>query len=113
MVKKEFTKVRNVDVQYEAKFSEVWYPIVRYDYSHGFLHRDIILPGGKKGKYPLDIPDFSQSDPKQLLIYNQRFEISAWIRCREVASSALHYFQAFEGALSSKALAIKHFRNLL
>ncbi len=47
-------------VQYEAKFSEVWHPIVRYDCSHVFLHRDVMFPGGKKERHPLDIPDLKQ-----------------------------------------------------
>jgi len=75
MVKKEFTKtisqshndrlrikietekgnVVDMVVQYEAKFDEEWHPIVRYDCSHGFLHRDVMFPGGKKEKQPLDI----------------------------------------------------------
>ena len=56
-IETEKGKVFNTVVQYEAKFSEVWHPIVRYDCSHGFLHRDVIFPGGKKEKHPLDIPD--------------------------------------------------------
>ena len=29
-------------VQYESKIKDKWYPIVRYDCSHGFFHRDIL-----------------------------------------------------------------------
>jgi hypothetical protein len=81
MVKKEFTKVisqsqddrlrikietergkvLDMVVQYEAKFEEEWHPIVRYDCSHGFLHRDIMFPGGKKEKHLLDIADLNSA----------------------------------------------------
>lgn len=93
MVKKEFTKVisqsgddrlrlkietkkgKVVDivVQYEAKFDEEWHPIVRYDCSHGFLHRDVMFPGDKKEKYPLDIPDF-----KTALLYAEQDIKDRW-----------------------------------
>ena len=93
MIKKEFTKVispsgddrlrlrivtdkgKVVDivVQYEAKFDETWHPIVRYDCSHGFLHRDVMSPSGKKEKYPLDIPDL-----KTALIYAEQDIKDRW-----------------------------------
>jgi len=93
MVKKEFTKVisqsgedrlrlkietkkgKVVDivVQYEAKFDEEWHPIVRYDCSHGFLHRDVMFPGDKKEKYPLDIPDL-----KTALLYAEQDIKDRW-----------------------------------
>jgi len=50
-------KVIKTVVQYEAKFDAEWYRVVRYDCSHGFLHRDVIFPDGKMEKHPLDIPD--------------------------------------------------------
>ena len=50
-------KVVDIVVQYEGKFNDEWHPIVRYDCAHGFLHRDVLFPGGKKEKQPLDIPD--------------------------------------------------------
>ena len=51
-IETEKGKVVDIVVQYEGKFDEEWHPIVRYDCSHGFLHRDIMFPGGKKEKYP-------------------------------------------------------------
>jgi hypothetical protein len=48
-------------------------PIVRYDCSHGFLHRDVMLPGGKKEKYPLDIPDL-----KTALLYAEQDIKDRW-----------------------------------
>ena len=93
MVKKEFTKlispseddrlrlkietekgkVVDIVVQYEAKFDEEWHPIVRCDCSHGFLHRDVMSPGGKKEKYPLDIPDL-----KTALLYAEQDIKDRW-----------------------------------
>jgi len=66
-------KVVDIVVQYEAKFNKEWHPIVRYDCSHGFLHRDVMLPGGKKEKYPLDIPDL-----KIALIYAEQDIKDRW-----------------------------------
>ena len=93
MVKKEFTKIisRSNDdrlrlkietdkgkvidmvVQYEAKFGDEWHPIVRYDCSHGFLHRDVMFPSGNKEKYPLDIPDL-----KTALLYAEQDIKDRW-----------------------------------
>lgn len=46
-------------VQYEAKIKNNWHPIVRYDTSHGFAHKDIIHPSGLKEKQPLYFPTFA------------------------------------------------------
>jgi len=98
MVKKEFTKiisqsgddrlrlkidtekgqVVDIVVQYEARFSGVWHPIVRYDCSHGFLHRGVMLPGDKKEKQPLNIPDL-----KTALIYAEQDIMDRWKWYRE------------------------------
>ncbi len=43
-------EVTDVVIQYEAKIKDKWYPIVRYDCSHGFFHRDILNPKGEKTK---------------------------------------------------------------
>ena len=47
-IETERRNVVDMVVQYEAKFGEEWHPIVRYDCSHGFFHRDVMFPGGKK-----------------------------------------------------------------
>jgi hypothetical protein len=60
-IETEKGNVIDMVVQYEAKFEEEWHPIVRYDCSHGFLHRDVMFPGGKKEKHPLDIPDLNSA----------------------------------------------------
>jgi len=44
-------------IQYETVIDDKWIEIVRYDCSHGFFHRDILLPNGNKEKKKIDIPD--------------------------------------------------------
>lgn len=34
--------ITDVVVQYEAKIKDRWHPVVRYDCSHGFFHRDML-----------------------------------------------------------------------
>jgi hypothetical protein len=57
-------------VQYETKFNNVWYPVVRYDTSHGFFHRDLLDIKGRVVKTPLfnqdynDALTFAESDLK-------------------------------------------------
>ncbi|MBI4650408.1 hypothetical protein HY745_03800 [Candidatus Desantisbacteria bacterium] len=46
--------VTDIVIQYESKIKDKWYPIVRYDCSHGFFHRDILLnTKGEKVKHPI------------------------------------------------------------
>ena len=40
-------------VQYEAHIENHWQPIIRYDTSHGFAHKDIIHYNGDQEKQPL------------------------------------------------------------
>ena len=35
-----------------------WKPVVRYDTSHGFAHRDILMPDGSQKKKSFDLNDF-------------------------------------------------------
>jgi hypothetical protein len=46
-------------VQYEALINDSWRPIVRYDTSHGFAHKDIIHYRGEVDKQPLSFQDFN------------------------------------------------------
>ena len=54
-------KVVDVVVQYESKIKEKWYPIVRYDCSHGFFHRDLLDPKGKETKQSISIRNFKDA----------------------------------------------------
>jgi hypothetical protein len=46
-------------VQYEAFINNEWRPIVRYDTSHGFAHKDLIHYKGRVDKQPLHFPNFN------------------------------------------------------
>ena len=48
-------KVIEIVVQYESKIKDKWYPIVRYDCSHGLFHRDLLTPKGGEIKQPIAI----------------------------------------------------------
>lgn len=73
-------KIVFFSVQFETKFADKWYPVVRYDTSHGFAHRDLIDRKGKVMKTPVFIQDykdaltFAESDLKaNWEIYKRRF----------------------------------------
>ncbi len=66
-------QVVDVMVQYEAKLKGKWHALVRYDCSHGFLHRDVMFPDGTKEKVPLDIPDL-----KTALLYAEQDIKDRW-----------------------------------
>lgn len=47
-IKTEKGKVTDIVVQYESFLNNKWAPIVRYDCSHGFFHRDLLYNGEKE-----------------------------------------------------------------
>ena len=57
--RKEKKRILGFTVQYEAKINNKWQPIVRYDTSHGFAHKDIMHPDGKTEKQPLYFQSFN------------------------------------------------------
>ncbi|MBI5191288.1 MAG: hypothetical protein HZA22_11545 [Nitrospirae bacterium] len=46
-------------VQYEAFIKGRWRVVVRYDTHHGFAHKDILHPNGRKEKQPLPYQDYN------------------------------------------------------
>ena len=46
-------KIVRFMVQYEILVKGQWHPVVRYDTSHGFAHRDLMHPDGRKEKTDL------------------------------------------------------------
>ncbi|HEY1872654.1 MAG TPA: hypothetical protein VGG71_16450 [Chitinophagaceae bacterium] len=48
-------------VQYESLINGKWMPIVRYDCSHGFFHRDVLYPGGEKEKQTITIANLEDA----------------------------------------------------
>jgi hypothetical protein len=67
---KEKGKIIFFRIQYETKIDDLWYPIVRYDTTHGFAHRDLLNIKGHVKKTPLfkqdynDALTFAESDLK-------------------------------------------------
>lgn len=54
---KEQGNITSFVVQYEALIADQWRPIVRYDTSHGFFHKDTLHPDGREDKQPLPFPN--------------------------------------------------------
>jgi hypothetical protein len=54
-------KVSDVVVQYESLINGKWAPIVRYDCSHGFFHRDVMNPDGSKEKKVIGIKNLDDA----------------------------------------------------
>ena len=54
-------KVKDVVTQYESKIKDKWYPIVRYDCSHGFFHRDLLNSKGEKTKQIIQIQNLKDA----------------------------------------------------
>ncbi|MFH1953982.1 MAG: hypothetical protein ABIL06_20485 [Pseudomonadota bacterium] len=52
-------KVVRFMVQYEILVKGQWHPVVRYDTSHGFAHRDLMHPDGRKEKTNLLLKDLN------------------------------------------------------
>ena len=48
-------------IQMELLIDAEWHPVVRYDVSHGFAHRDVIHPDGSSTKTPLFIKDYNEA----------------------------------------------------
>jgi hypothetical protein len=56
---KEGGRIIRFVVQYEALIAGQWHPIVRYDTSHGFAHKDTLHPDGREDKQPLPFPSYN------------------------------------------------------
>ena len=54
-------KVIRFSVQYETKVGHRWFPVVRFDTSHGFAHRDLIDGRGEKRKTPVFARDVNEA----------------------------------------------------
>lgn len=53
--------IKDVVVQYESKIMDKWQPLVRYDCSHGFFHRDILTPKGETTKQAIAIENLKDA----------------------------------------------------
>jgi hypothetical protein len=55
-------RVERLDVvQYEAEIDGQWLAIVRYDCSHGYLHRDVIRHDGTQEKSRVAVVDLAEA----------------------------------------------------
>jgi hypothetical protein len=77
---RERTRIVHFRVQLETLIENRWYPVVRYDTSHGFAHRDLINKKGETTKTPIFVHDyndaltFAESDLKaNWELYKERF----------------------------------------
>jgi len=48
-------------VQMELLIGNKWHPVIRYDTSHGFAHKDIVHPSGEVDKLPMAVQDFNDA----------------------------------------------------
>jgi hypothetical protein len=48
-------------VQYETKIRDRWFPVVRYDTTHGYAHRDLLNIRGDVEKTPLFNQDYNDA----------------------------------------------------
>ena len=53
--------ITDIVVQYESRIMEKWYPVVRYDCSHGFFHRVILTPKGEATKQAISIQNLKDA----------------------------------------------------
>ena len=58
---KERGKIVFFRIQYEARINDRWYAVVRYDTSHGFVHRDMMSLKGAVVKTPLFNQDYNDA----------------------------------------------------
>lgn len=54
-------RVTGFVVQYEILFEGSWLPVVRYDTSHGYAHKDLINPDGSKEKIFMGVVELSEA----------------------------------------------------
>lgn len=47
--------------QYESFINNNWVAIVRYDCTHGFFHRDVLMPNGDKEKKSIEIDSLTNA----------------------------------------------------
>jgi len=74
-------ELSDIVYQYESFISDNWYPIVRYDCSHGFFHRDVMKPNGDKEKSLIEIDDLKTASKYAEQDLKDRWE---WYRERFV-----------------------------
>jgi len=59
-MEREGRRIVDFVVQLEHKMNDDWKEIVRYNYAHGFPHRDLILSNGSKRKERIHGEDLNE-----------------------------------------------------
>lgn len=54
-------KVTDFVLQQELLIEGKWHPVIRYDTSHGYAHRDVLHPDGLLNKTPLYVYDYNEA----------------------------------------------------
>lgn len=54
-------RVVHFAVQYETLINGKWHAVVRYDTVHGFAHKDILHPDGRRHKEELGVLDYNEA----------------------------------------------------
>ena len=60
-------------IQYETLINGKWISIVRYDCAHGFFHRDLMFPDGRKEKQAIVIRNLEDA-----VLYAEQDIIDHW-----------------------------------
>ena len=53
--------IKDFIVQYETLINDKWCPVVRYDSSHGYAHKDFIYSDGSKEKVILGMYSYNEA----------------------------------------------------
>jgi len=62
-------------VQYEIRIDNKWCPVVRYNTSHGYAHKDLIYPDGSKQKVILGMYSYNEALTLADMDINQNWEV--------------------------------------
>ena len=63
-------KVKTFVTQYELLVKKKWYPVIRYDTAHSFVHIDVINPDGTKVKKELHFINYNEALTYSILDLN-------------------------------------------
>jgi hypothetical protein len=86
-LKVEKGELIDVLVQYEAFIHGKWTSIVRYDCTHGFFHRDVMMPNGDKEKQEIVIDNLKNASKYAEQDLKDRWE---WYRERYIKKMKKH-----------------------
>jgi hypothetical protein len=71
-------KIMGFVVQYETLLNDKWMPVVRYDTAHGYAHKDLINPDGRKEKILIGVSELTEA-----LTFADKDIIENWARYKD------------------------------